>query len=384
MPLENHRLCRPLALLHQTMREHEWSYRLMLNGAAIRLGTVADVIDRVHGHSECGIALHDGDETRVEWEFAGDREEMAMVVRRSFGETGDGASWEGTGGMKADAHGVIPGTGEGTIQETQLSDIAGATKGMGQEVSDLTWSSLSWDIDESPLHCLLPLRIWVRSPDSQSLTNRLRGLTYLTAERQGPRESYPLDDLQLAPVVGPKGEHAVSIVHLGRDLSVLDGLRLQEVPPHLFRQVEARMGSFFPGCALAIDQVPRASVVTLGIRISRGTDFYRPAHTGFGLTQVLPIVVASLSAGRDDLLLIENPEVHLHPAGQAAMGKFLAEVAGAGVQVIIETHSDHVLNGIRRAVKSDVLSPGSVALHFFRPRDDRATGFSSNRVPLLG
>ena len=121
-----------LALLHQTMREHEWSYRLMLNGAAIRLGTVADVIDRVHGHSECGIALHDGDETRVEWEFAGDREEMAMVVRRSFGETGDGASWEGTGGMQADAHGVIPGTGEGTIQETQLSDIAGATKGMGK------------------------------------------------------------------------------------------------------------------------------------------------------------------------------------------------------------------------------------------------------------
>ena len=53
------------------------------------------------------------------------------------------------------------------------------------------------------------------------------------------------------------------------------------------------------------------------------------------------------------------------------MGKFLAEVAKAGVQVIIETHSDHVLNGIRRAVKSDVLSPGSVALHFFRPRDDR-------------
>ena len=350
-----------LALLHQTMREHEWSYRLMLNGSAIRLGTAADVIDRVHGHNECGIALHDGDETRVEWEFAGEREEMAMVVRRSCGEISDGTSWD------TDAEGMIWGTNEGAVQETQASDIAGATKGMG-------WGAdgMSWDIDESkPLHCLLPFSMRARSPNSRLLTDRLRGLTYLTAERQGPRESYPLDDPQLAPVVGPNGEHAVSIVHLGRDALVLDGLRLQEVPPHRFRQVEARMGSFFPGCALAINQVPHASAVTLGIRASRGTDFYRPTHTGFGLTQVLPIVVASLSAGRDDLLLIENPEVHLHPAGQVAMGKFLAEVAEAGVQVIIETHSDHVLNGIRRAVKSDAFSSDSVALHFFRPRDDR-------------
>ena len=50
------------------------------------------------------------------------------------------------------------------------------------------------------------------------------------------------------------------------------------------------------------------------------------------------------------------------------MGNFLADVARAGVQVIIETHSDHILNGIRRAVKSQKLSPEQLALHFFRPR----------------
>ena len=89
---------------------------------------------------------------------------------------------------------------------------------------------------------------------------------------------------------------------------------------------------------------------------------------GFGLTQVLPIVVAALSADKGDLLLIENPEVHLHPAGQALMGQFLAEVAHAGVQVMVETHSDHILNGIRRAVRAQRLVPAQVALHFFRPR----------------
>ena len=91
-------------------------------------------------------------------------------------------------------------------------------------------------------------------------------------------------------------------------------------------------------------------------------------YTGYGLTQVLPIIVAALSSAPGGLLLIENPEVHLHPAGQAAMGEFLAEVATAGVQVIMETHSDHVLNGILRAVKKGLMSADRAALHFFRPR----------------
>ena len=110
--------------------------------------------------------------------------------------------------------------------------------------------------------------------------------------------------------------------------------------------------------------------VTLGLRTSDATSFHRPVNVGFGLTQVLPIIVAALAAKEGDLLLIENPEVHLHPAGQALMGQFLAEVAAAGVQVLVESHSDHLLNGIRRAVKSEKISPSAVALHFFKPRDE--------------
>lgn len=78
--------------------------------------------------------------------------------------------------------------------------------------------------------------------------------------------------------------------------------------------------------------------------------------------------------------MIENPEVHLHPKGQAMMGQFLAEAANAGVQVIVETHSDHVLNGVRRAVKSGGISAESVAIHFFRPR---AEGEAQVISPLI-
>ena len=327
-----------LALLHQTMREHEWSSRLMLNGAAVRLGAAADVIDREYGRRGFMIALVDDDGPRFQWEFEdeGERDAMSMTVRRARWEFGD--------------------------------------------------EGVSWDADENrPLRHLLPRRPPLPTPSGgHSLTDRLRGLTYLTAERLGPRESYLLDDPQLTPVVGSRGEYAVSVLYSGRDSRILGQLALEDAPRNRFRQVEARMSRFFPGCVLAIDRVPRANAVTLGIRVSDRVDFLRPVHTGFGVTQVLPIVVAALSAGNGSLLLIENPEVHLHPAGQAAMGVFLAEVASAGVQVIVETHSDHVLNGIRRAVKNEILSSDDVALHFFRPRrEDRADDEPQVQSPVL-
>lgn len=309
-----------LVLLHQTMCEQEWSSRLLLNGGTIRLGTVVDVIDQIHGRGSCEIALMD-DFTEFRWEFAGQRHDMSMAVVRVYVEGFD-----------------------------------------------------DFEIDDNePLHYLLPHRL--PSPSVVvSLTERLRKLTYLTAERIGPREIYALEDIILAPTVGPQGQNAPSILHSGGEMHVLDRLAIKGVPPTRLRQAEARMDRLFPGCEFTVQKVPNANTLTMGLRTSKGLSFQSPIHTGFGLTQVLPIVVAALSADRDDLLLIENPEVHLHPSGQAAMGEFLAEVAAAGVQVILETHSDHVLNGIRRAVKKRMLLSNDVSLHFFRPRAEDEQG----------
>ena len=314
-----------LALLHQTMREHEWSTRLMLNGVAIKLGTVSDVVDKVHGRLHFVIGIVD-DESSYTWSFSGDRTEMSMDV-----------DW------------VI------INQEEQSTKV---------------------------LRYLLPPEILIEKV--ASLANRLRTLSYITAERVGPREIYILEDRQIATVVDPAGEHAVSVLHWGRDEPVLEKLMLKEVPNTRLRQVEERMRLFFPGCALSVQQVPQANAVTLGLRTSEDTDFHRPVHVGFGLTQVLPIIVAALSASEGDILLIENPEVHLHPAGQALMGQFLADVSRAGVQVIVETHSDHVLNGIRRAVKAKRLKPEQVAIHFFRSRTSYAAQVVSPLLDIHG
>lgn len=300
-----------LVLLHQTMREHEWSTRLMLNGSTLKLGTVADVVDKIHGRHTFEIALTIDDQI-YHWKFSGERSEMSLAIDNI----------------------KVNGSDSPELQQLQY---------------------------------LLPTN---NCDVIASLTNRIRNLTYITAERIGPREFYPLEDIQNTSSVGSAGEYAISLLHSGRDKEVLAGLEIDGIPTTRLRQVEARMQKFFPGCGLVVEQVPRMNAVTLGIRTSEDTDFHRPVNVGFGLTQVLPIIIAALSSNKHDILLIENPEVHLHPAGQAMMGQFLAEVSSAGVQVIIETHSDHILNGIRRAVRSNNITPEQVAIHFFQPRQD--------------
>ncbi|TAK60384.1 DUF3696 domain-containing protein [Methylobacter sp.] len=314
-----------LVLLHQTIREHEWSTRLMLNGDSIKLGTVSDVIDKVHGRRTFGIGLIDHEQSYW-WHFFGERSEMSMAV-----------------------------------------DCVSVGQASNEQPKSLRY-------------LLPPNENGIKS----SLAERLCGLTYITAERIGPREVYALEDRQIASVVGPAGEHAVSVLHWGRDNPVLKEIVIPEVANTLLRQVEERMRMFFPGCALSVQQVPQANAVTLGLRNSEDTDFHRPIHVGFGLTQVLPIVIAALSSVKGDILLIENPEVHLHPAGQALMGQFLADVAQAGVQVIVETHSDHVLNGIRRSVKAERIKPEQIAIHFFRSRSEEIAQITSPSIDNSG
>ena len=298
-----------LVLLHQTMQDNEWSTRVMLNGGIIALGTFADVVDKLSGQDGFKIGLFN-DDARFQWEFIGERRDMSL------------------------------------------------------RVGNIAVNGLSTD-NPVELHYLLPTNA---DSSALALARQVKDLTYISAEREGPREVYPLEDQHIATRVGPRGENAASVFYRGQDEWASGKLRIADALPTLLHQVNARLDRFFPGCAITVAPIPNANEVTLGVRISEDTGFLRPVHCGFGITQILPIVVAAISLPPGNLLLIENPEVHLHPAGQALMGQFLADVANAGVQVIVETHSDHILNGIRRAVKSGSLPAEDVAIHFFRAR----------------
>ncbi|NJL57237.1 DUF3696 domain-containing protein [bacterium] len=215
---------------------------------------------------------------------------------------------------------------------------------------------------------MLPENIRQGSANAQQLSSLLIRLAYISADRIGPRETYPTTTPDQQTNVGSRGEFTAWFLHYFAEERPMDGIIQEDVPFTLQRQAEAWMNYFFPGTHFIVQPVERANLVTLSIRTSEASDYHRPQNVGYGLTHVLPIVTSCLGAKQGDVLLIENPESHLHPAGQSEMGRFLARTAAAGAQIIIETHSDHVLNGIRRAVKEQLIASSSVAIHFFRQR----------------
>ncbi|OIR24977.1 AAA family ATPase, partial [Bathymodiolus thermophilus thioautotrophic gill symbiont] len=96
------------------------------------------------------------------------------------------------------------------------------------------------------------------------------------------------------------------------------------------------------------------------------TSNYSSLNVGFGLTYVLPVIVLILKSKPGDFIIIENPESHLHPAGQSKIAEMCAIAANSGVQVIIESHSDHFLNGLRVATKNGKISPENSQIYFFK------------------
>lgn len=110
---------------------------------------------------------------------------------------------------------------------------------------------------------------------------------------------------------------------------------------------------------------------------------FRPVNVGFGVTYTLPIIVAILSAKVDDLIIIENPESHLHPKAQSILGKLFAIAANAGVQIIIESHSDHILNSLRVCVKNKIISNESVAIYYFERKPDSIEHITDIVHPMI-
>lgn len=107
------------------------------------------------------------------------------------------------------------------------------------------------------------------------------------------------------------------------------------------------------------------------------TDMVNIADVGFGVSQVLPVLVALIGAEPGQLVYLEQPELHLHPRAQVALAQVLADAAKRGVRVVAETHSSLLLLGVQTLVAEGDLSPELVKLHWFSRNKDGVTEVSS-------
>ena len=236
--------------------------------------------------------------------------------------------------------------------------------------------------------------IVVNRPDDYSgvLARSAPQFTYLCAERLGPRDVLSASAADVAELdVGSRGEFVAQVL-ASFDRSRVSAGRLASSTTEtqitsLLHQTESWMGRIVRPTQIAAEWFPNTSITRLRFKTpGLRTEWTRAPNAGFGISYALPIIVAALRAPTGGLLLVENPEAHLHPAGQSTIGGFLAQVAADGVQVFLETHSDHVLNGIRVAVAdgSAALLPQQAAIHFFRAEDDGGPDLQSMELQRTG
>ncbi|XCN72552.1 MAG: DUF3696 domain-containing protein [Candidatus Electrothrix aestuarii] len=222
------------------------------------------------------------------------------------------------------------------------------------------------------------------SPEAISLFNKK--FQYLSADRISPKPSYEastyfIDDLNS---LGNHGEYTAHFIaeHGLEPLAATTLHHPSAISSNLLENLDYWMAEISPGLRIHATMQPNTTSVTLGYAFDQGkettTDF-KPQNVGFGITYVLPVITAILRAQPGDMLIIENPESHLHPAGQALVGKLCAIAAKSGVQLFIETHSDHFLNGVRVAVKDKVIEPDDVKF-FFLERDKGSSAHASTVI----
>lgn len=215
-------------------------------------------------------------------------------------------------------------------------------------------------------------------------------LFYISADRLGPRKLYPsgISKLDINPI-GNRGEFApfLSIEHRFHEIEN-KMLLLEDEQGFIFNKLESQqelwMRRMFESFRQNITELPEVDAISVGYTLNKQIgehDFFRPSNIGFGVSVVFPIIVAGLLATKDTVLIVENPEAHLHPSAQSLMGEFLARVAFGGAQVLVETHSDHVINGIKIAVLQTDADPKLPKFYAFS-RNSEAGRHSIDRITL--
>ncbi len=149
---------------------------------------------------------------------------------------------------------------------------------------------------------------------------------YLQAERLGPRRFFETSDFLVhqSRQLGISGEYTAHFLSFfGREpISNERVSHLDAISPAIKDQVEAWLGEVSPGTRITLTQDFVTDTVSLQYSFvgSQISSKFRSTNVGFGITYVLPVLVAVLASTPGSLLLIENPEAHLHPKGQAQMG----------------------------------------------------------------
>lgn len=192
-----------------------------------------------------------------------------------------------------------------------------------------------------------------------------RRFYYLNAERIGPRLSQNIQSYSYLHC-GWQGENTIGVLNeLDTNFDVVKERFFKNTEnPSIRFQTNAWMKFIIPDVKIDFEAFKTINTTRVSFNDRN------PYNVGFGISYILPIIVSGLIAEEGSIFIVENPEAHLHPYGQSKMGQFLAVVAASGVQVIVETHSEHLINGMRVASIQGEIAHDAITINFFSKKVD--------------
>ena len=205
------------------------------------------------------------------------------------------------------------------------------------------------------------------SPDfiSIQLERLLQGAFYLGPLRSHPMRVYHWADNRKLGVIEPNGTDTIDVL-----------VSSNREGGQLVQHVEDRLKALDLVDAFDVKPIDKSqqlyeATATIGGVESALTD------VGFGVSQVLPVVTMLLSAPAGSIILLEQPELHLHPNAQAALADLLLFVAESrNLQLIVESHSEHVVRRLQRRIaetKFDFATPENIKMYYCQPGESGST-----------
>lgn len=214
-------------------------------------------------------------------------------------------------------------------------------------------------------------------PTPQALLNILNNVHFISANRVGPVKFVEKQEVPETHCVGVNGDFTINTISTYKNLIAVEmNLDREDHQNHSLKElVSLWMSYIMDGGDVNIDGDTkiegRKSSSVLALEFSsplKGTSrFFKSYNVGFGYSYILSVVVTALIAKKDSIVIVENPEAHLHPQAQSRMALLLSKLADKGVQVFVETHSEHILNGFRlAALKEDsAITNEDLSIYFF-------------------
>ncbi|ORU94611.1 MAG: hypothetical protein A6F70_09395 [Cycloclasticus sp. symbiont of Bathymodiolus heckerae] len=198
--------------------------------------------------------------------------------------------------------------------------------------------------------------------------NYEKNLYFLSANRVGQEELAILNPRQK---IGRNGECVLGYFELNKDSSLDQSLvKFKEAGFTLKAQVNKWL-AYILGLNISFQT---EKITSTNVKVSFNSDDIdgiNPFNLGAGNSYLVKVLVVALMCRQHDVLMIENPEIHLHPKAQARLGEFFAWIAQASIQVIVETHSEHLINKVKYQVYKEELPADDVVV-YYKPsiRDD--------------